>query len=204
MKTFFYCTTTSPLVLLVLSGCISYTTLQSPKTLDPGVVSVGGGAGVATDGTSSGLVAEAGMRAGIIKSFDVGAKWSFPTLLFLDGKYQIVNGSVQVAADLGWSYFSYNGAIGNSHGTSYGWYPMIMIGQDYWYAAVKGVYFQTSGTFDFFGTQSFSSSRWISTNVVFGTIIGSKVQFIPEVNCIIPTYAGKTILVPAIGVQFKL
>jgi hypothetical protein len=204
MKNFYFCLWAALVALILLSGCMSLTTLQSAKTLDPGKVTVGLGAGLATDGKSGGPVAEAGMRAGVAKNFDFGAKWSYPLLLFFDGKYQVADGSLKVAADLGWSYFSYNGLIGNIHGTSYGWYPMLMIGQDHWYAAVKGVYFSTSGQFDFFGTQSFSDSRWISTNVVFGAVIGSKWQFMPEVNCIIPMYSGKTIIVPAVGLQIEL
>jgi len=188
-------------VFVSFTGCVSYSTLQSAKTLDPGSVLIGGGSAFPMDANSIGIFPEVNARVGIVPDFDFGLKYSLPSLYFLDGKLQLIDGPITLSADVGWSYFSYSGGNGTSKGKSTGWYPMLIAGQDHWYAAVKGVYFQTKGEFEFFGLQTFDGSGWISTNVVFGGVIGSDVRLLPEINVIIPK-KGKTLFVPSVGLQF--
>ena len=187
----------------LLSGCMSYTTLQSPKTLKPGKVILGGGMALPISNKGVQFYPELDTRIGLFNHFDIGAKYSVPSLIFLDGKYQIIENPFYLSADLGWSYFSYSGGIGKSEGTFTGWYPMIIVGQDHWYAAVKEVYFAMQGEVDIWGLYKYSSSGWISTNVTVGGIIGKNVRLLPELNFIIPNN-GKVLFVPAVGLQFAL
>jgi hypothetical protein len=189
------------LVMLNLTGCMSYTTLQSPKTLEPGEVLIGAGAAIPTE--ASRPIFEVNSRVGIIRNFDVGAKLAAGNVIFLDGKYQILQDPIYISADLGWSYFSISDDIaGNFHGKSTCWYPMIIAGQDYWYVAVKKVYMSTDGEVELIGSWNFSGSGWLSTNIVAGVILGDKIRLIPEVNLIIPDHGNKSIFIPAVGLQF--
>jgi hypothetical protein len=79
---------------------------------------------------------------------------------------------------------------------------MIIAGQDHLYVAVKKVYMSTEGEFELFTTWKYSGSGWISTNIVAGAILGEKIRLIPEVNLIIPDNGKKSIVIPAIGLQF--
>lgn len=190
------------MLLLILNGCMVYSTLQSAKALDPGEVILGGAAAFPIDNQKVGFFPEIAGRVGIVKKFDAGIKYSAPQLIFVDGKYQILDGSVYLSADLGWSYFSYTGDIAKDKGTTTAWYPMLIVGQDHWYAAVKEVYFMTEGEFEFFGSQSFKGAGWLTTNITLGGILGTKFRVIPEVNLIIPRN-GSTLVVPALGLQVK-
>jgi hypothetical protein len=188
-------------LIILSSGCISYTTLQSAKPLEPGKVLGGVGSSLLIEGKDVGFMPEAHMRIGILPSFDIGGKYIFPSLFFLDGKVQLIDKPFSVSADLGWSYFSFSGKDGLSNGISTGWYPMIIIGQDHWYAAVKRVYMTTQNEFEFFGKQKFSGEGWAMTNVVVGGVIGTKFRLVPEVNFIIPS-GGRMFILPAVGLQF--
>jgi hypothetical protein len=201
MKRYILCSSICLYLLFYCTGCVSYSTLQSAKTLDPGNVLIGGGAAFPASDNEVGSMFEFNGRVGIAKKFDVGAKYSFPSLFFLDAKYQILDEPITLSADLGWSYFSYSGSSGESEGTSTAWYPMLIAGQDHWYVAVKEVYFMTEGEFEFFGSNTFNGSGWLSTNIVAGGIIGTDFRVLPELNLIIPG-SGKTLIVPAVGLQF--
>ena len=185
------------------SGCVSYSTLQSAKTLEPGDVILGGGVAIPVTNEGASLVPEIDARVGIINMFDVGARYIYPSLYFFDGKVQIIDGSIALSADLGWSWFSYSGSSGGSRGTTTCWYPMLIAGQEHWYVGIKEVYFSTEGEFEFFGLNKFEGSGWITTNIVAGGIIGDKVRLLPEVNIIIPQ-TGEILFVPAIGLQVVL
>jgi hypothetical protein len=180
---------------------MSYTTLQSPKTLEPAEILIG--AGVSSP-EARGAWIEVNTRVGILQNFDAGVKFDAGSLIFLDGKYQIIRDPIYISADLGWSYFSHSGDIGRNTGKTTCWYPMIIAGQENWYVGVKRVHMSTEGEFELFTSWSYSGSGWISTNIVAGGILGEKIRFIPEVNLIIPDHGNKSIIVPAIGLQFIL
>ncbi len=186
---------------LLLPGCISYTTLQTAETLEPGKVLIGGGSAFIFSGNEVGIQPEVNARIGIINNFDIGAKYVNPSLFFADGKVRLVSDPVTLSFDLGWSTFSYNGTSGNSKGVSTGWYPMLLIGKEHWYAGVRPVYFITEGEVEFFGLQKFNGSGWLYTNVVVGGMFGSKVRLLPEVNVMIPK-SGEINFIPALGLQF--
>ena len=190
--------------VILFSGCMSYTTLQSPKTLEPAEVILGAGFSKPLEVDSKGFMYEFNSRVGIVNRFDVGAKFVMGALYFFDGKYQILKEPISVSADLGWSYYSYDGDIGVSHGTTTAWYPMIIAGQEQWYVALKRVYLMTETEIELLGSQEFSGSGWYSTNIVAGVVLGKDIRLIPELNYIIPQGSGKGFFVPAIGLQFVL
>jgi hypothetical protein len=194
----------SVIAFLEFNGCWVYSTLQDAKVMEPGKGIIGVGAAFPADENGVGVAPEIAARIGIFKRFDAGIKYSFPSLFFIDGKYQILDKSIYLAADLGWSYFSYHGTLeAKDKGTTTAWYPMLIAGQDHWYVAIKEVYFQTKGEFEFFGTNRYEGSGFLSTNVTLGAIIGSDFRLIPEINFIIPT-KGSVLFVPALGLQIKL
>jgi hypothetical protein len=187
---------------ILLSGCMSYTTLQSPNTLEPGQILLGGGIATSFEGGSPSL--ELNSRVGIIRRLDVGAKLAIPSLTFLDAKYQVVYEPLYVSADLGWSYFSNSSQSSHDNGTTTGWYPMIIVGQDHWYAGFKQVFLNSDVEFEFFGRKNFNYSGLWSTNIVIGGIFGTNVRMMPEINFIMIRGSDKPIVVPAIGVQVVL
>jgi hypothetical protein len=201
MKRYIFCSAVCLYLLFYCPGCISYSTLQSAKTLEPGNVIVGGGVAFPISGDEVGVALEFNGRVGVVRKFDLGAKYIQPALFFLDAKYQILDEPITLSADLGWSYFSYSGSSGESEGTSTAWYPMLIAGQDHWYVALKEVYFMTEGEFELFGSHTYNGSGWLSTNIVVGGIIGTDFRVLPELNVIIPG-SGETLIVPAIGLQF--
>jgi hypothetical protein len=187
---------------ILLSGCMSYTTLQSPKTLESGQVILGGGIATSFEGGRPSV--EFNSRIGILHKFDVGAKIVIPSLYFVDAKYQILDEPVAMSADLGWSSFSNSSQSSDDKGTTTAWYPMLIIGQDHWYVGVKQVFLRSTGQFEFFGTQKFSYSGLWSTNVVIGGIFGTNIRMMPEINFIMLNGGNKPIIVPAVGVQVIL
>ncbi len=182
-------------------GCVSYSTLQSAKTLEPGQVLIGGGSAIPITDKGLGLVPELNARVGVVQNIDVGAKYILPYLYFFDGKVQLIDAPITLSADLGWSYFLYTGSSGKSRGKTTCWYPMLIAGQENWYVGIKEVYFSTEGEFEFFGLNKFEGSGWLTTNIVAGGIIGEKIRLLPEVNIIIPR-SGNVLFVPALGLQF--
>ncbi|MFZ4621773.1 MAG: hypothetical protein ACOYNS_14525 [Bacteroidota bacterium] len=184
----------------LLTGCVTYTTLQTAQTLPPGKIMVGAGTAVILSDNSPELMPELDARVGLVKNFDIGAKYSAPSLYFVDGKIQVMSEPFALSADLGWSTFNYTDNTAISKGVSTGWYPMLMIGKEHWYAGVKGVYFETKGQVEFFGLKKFQGSGWMYTSVVVGGMLGSTFRLLPEVNVIIPR-GGKVFFVPAIGLQ---
>jgi hypothetical protein len=204
VKTNFTIIIALPFLLFYLAGCMSFTTLQSPKTLEPGEVILGAGTALpATEKKISPLV-ELNSRFGIAENLDFGAKISASSVIFLDGKYQVIGDPVAISLDLGWSYFSISDGIGGLDGKSTCWYPMIIAGQDNWYIAVKKVYMSTSGRVKLISDIEFEGNGWFSTNVTVGGILGEKLRLIPEVNFVMPDGGGKTIIIPAVGVQIVL
>jgi hypothetical protein len=183
---------------MFLSSCISYTTLQTPETLPPGKISVGAGAAV-----GSGAMFEVGGRVGVVENVDAGVKIALPRLVFADTKVQLTDGPFLVAADLGLSYMKTSEVDGVT-ASSYGLYPMILVGGRHWYVGGKGIYFWTSGSMDILGGSKFNGSGWLGPAAVAGIWLGTDdVKLLLEGNAFFfrdatPVFLG------GIGVQFTL
>lgn len=189
--------------VFVLAGCISLSTLQTAETVDPGNVQLGLGAAYA-----SGFMLEAGARVGVLKNLDVGAKYSFPSLVWLDGKIQLTQQPDLFAFDLGWSSFSTDWGLLHSEAiktTTSCWYPAIYYTRGRFYTGVRGTIMKLNGTVSVFDADiSVHGTKYVFTNLVLGYSIGDKVRVLPEINIYVPSYSGKTALVPAVGLQLWL
>lgn len=85
------------------SGCYPVTSFQTPTTLAPGTSQVSVGLGGATRGRSedgSDVPMDLGVRVGLAKNLDAGARVRFGGLE-LDGKYQLVRSDLEVSTSLG-------------------------------------------------------------------------------------------------------
>ena len=201
MKTIVAVATTLVVVVTFVSGCISYSTLQTPDTLPPGKVAGGVGASFIHGGT----MLEAGGRVGVARNFDIGLKYSIPRLFFADAKFCFTDHPLVVSGDLGVSTFANAWSENdNASGSTTGIYPMILVGQKHWYAGVKENYLSTSGSLDLFGRVNYSGSGWLGPSVLFGLWLGGDdVRLLAEVNMFF--FRGMdTFVVPALGFQFRL
>lgn len=194
------------LALLMLTaalsgGCISYSTFQTPTVLDEGDALIGVGATGVSGDTDFGVLPEVYARYGFSERVDAGAKITgIPPfgLVFGDVKYQLVDGPVALAADLGVSYaggsadISFGGDEPSEEGYSFvGLYPAVMVGTDRLYGGAKAIYI-ASGIAD---------TEWISGNVFglfAGTSFGDRVRLLPEVHA----YFGDDVAVLG-GIAFE-
>ena len=176
----------------VNTGCMSYSTLQTADTLEPGEVRAGVGS-VVVDGEA--FFPEAGARIGVVNNLDVGLKYSLPSLIVLDAKYQFLKTGIDASFDVGWSYYSDDEISMN------GFYPMVIIGQKHWYFGVKGNYFSSSGSFTIFDDEvSLKGSGYFGTSIITGGIIGNdNFKLLLELNSYISD-SNKPFFVPGIGI----
>jgi len=178
------------LILYILTSCISYSTLQTAETLSPGQVRIGAGTVFVADG----FAPEAGVRIGMVKNFDMGAKYSIPNLFVVDTKYRFLRNGLNASFDLGVSYYS------EDENTMYGYYPMLLFGQKHWYLGVKGNYFSMTGAIDLLGGKaSYSGSGYFGTSLITGAMVGGNtMKLLFELN----TYfigLSEPIFVPGLG-----
>lgn len=185
-----------------LTGCVSYSTLQSGKPLEPGSVLVGGGSSVVLIDKSIGVIPEINARVNVVPQVDFGITYILPSVYYLDTKVQLLDKPFILSAGVGFSNLSYSEKSRNSNGNTAGWYPTLIAGQEHWYAAVKGVYFEKKVDVQFCGPKT-KESGWLLTNIILGGVIGDHLRLLPELNIIFPK-SGKTFLVPALGLQFLL
>ena len=190
---------------LVVTGCQSFTMLQTPVPVAPGHVTAGIGAAVPVSKGDAGVFPEVSARIGLTSWADAGVKMSLGGMLLVDGKVQWVEAPIHLATDLGWSYHHWSGGSGNSTSiTTIGWYPAVMIGDDHWYAGLRGTYIATTGQFDFFETQSVNGHQWICSDLFVGASIGGSFRVLPEFNFYKFKGSGKVTVVPAFGFQLNL
>lgn len=184
------------LVSFQFSSCIPYSTLQTPETLPEGKFEISGGTGW-LGGTAFAL--EAGGRYGLSEKADMGLKFALPGILLLDGKYKFYDSGIKASADMGVSYY-----LDATSGSAFGFYPMILIGQDVWYAGVKGNFFSTAGDFSTFGMKSdVKENRYLATSLITGYRFGNeKTRLLLELNTFIPV-DSRVFVVPSVGLQYQ-
>jgi hypothetical protein len=132
------------LLAMAFSGCVSYTTLQSPKVMEPGQWAIGAGCAATTED-----VGEFSLygRMGVVRHLDVGLKlFDFaPSLgVFGDVKYQMWEKAPFLSGDLGFSHMSSPNLFGSDDSDDlecFALYPMLLFGSEQLYAGAKVVYF---------------------------------------------------------------
>jgi hypothetical protein len=183
------------LIMILFSSCVSYSTLQTPETLEPGHVYFGAGATMMCDierPLDAAFIPEIAVRVGLVEGVDIGLKYTHPYMFLFDSKYQLYKGPVNVAMDFGISLQPIVTIL------TYGIYPMIMIGQEHWYLGVKG----TFGNFDVLGGEMlFEDPFYLGTTIVTGATIGSgHIKLLLELNTMFINGAEKPVFFPAGGV----
>lgn len=193
---------------LLVGGCASYTTLQSPRTLRPGKVQLGAGTAIVATGSEPALIPEFGGRVGVARHFDVGAKYMMPGLLFGDAKLQLLDARHEapfdLALDLGVSHTSFDSEDDDGSLSCTGLYPALLIGKDFWYAGAKATYLFIDGKGDFGDVGvTFDASGLAYTTFVAGLVLGQTLQFLPEVNLHVNS-EGEPLLMPAISLVYNM
>lgn len=193
------------IVLLVVAGCQSFTMLQTPIPVEPGHITAGLGAAIPVLENSTGLVPEANVRLGLTSWADAGVKVSMGGMVMVEGKVQWLSSPVHVSTDIGWSTHHWSGGSGNGTSvTTTGWYPALLIGDDHWYAGIRGTYISSSGTIEFFEKQSVEGRQWVCSNLILGASIGTTFRIIPEVNLYHFKNSNGITFIPAVGFQLNL
>ena len=166
--------------LLLLSGCVSLSTYQSPRVLDPGESHLGAGVMLGAGGAGVGEFAVLGRR-GVAEGFDLGAKvWGVPPFLGIYGdvRSQLQTEPFLVSGTLGASFFSVRQTVdGEETGTSTtALYPAVLIGSDRLFAGARWT--------QLFGSAGDLEERYGLgfPGVILGASFGSRVSVAPEVN----------------------
>jgi hypothetical protein len=195
--------------LLILSGCVSLSSLQSPRVLEPKQEFHGFALAGFYDRDQNGLgLYEVDIygRFGIAKNWDLGYKIYGVPLLFGgiqgDIKYQILAKPLKIAGDLGLSYSRVAGDE-DVNVNAFVVQPMILVGDERFYAGAKAVCVATSGRVEIFDSNSFGSRNALP-GIVLGAVIeiGKKRQLAPEMNIYFLS-KGETMILPAIGLQIR-
>lgn len=185
-------------LVLVLSGCVSLSTFQSPRVLDPGTTQLGAGVIVTGGEAGTGEVAIVARR-GLADGVDVGAKlWGIPPFLglYADVRYQILREPFLVSGTLGGSVFSVreDGDDDRSVSTT-ALYPTVLVGTERLFGGVRW-------------TQVFGSAGDLEENygvgfpgIVVGASFGSRLILAPEVN--VHFGEGGTLVLPGAALHFR-
>lgn len=163
---------------LFFSSCVTFSTLHTPETIEPGHISFN--AGVSTlannifNGGSVTIYPEAGWRVGVVEGFDMGFKYTHPFIFSWDSKFQLYDGPVKIAFDIGTVIFPV------SIFTTIDVNPMLIIGQKHWYAGVKS----TFTAVDIFNIdESIHGIYYYGTTVITGISLGQeKLKLLVELN----------------------
>jgi hypothetical protein len=184
-------------MLSFISGCMSFSTLQTAETLPPGQLQIGAGAIVAKGGTDWGAIPEVSGRVGVVNDLDVGLKYSLLDVIMLDGKYRFLNSGIEGAFDFAWSTNT-----GDDPERVNGYYPMLIFGQKHWYAGVKAIYLTTTGSINLWGSDiSLNSSGYSATDFIVGGVVGGgALRALIELNTFVNN-DGEVIMFPAVGIS---
>ena len=175
---------------VMLNGCVSFTTFQSPKVLEPEQVALGGGVAVGTNGPYEAAVYG---RVGLLNQSEVGFKaFGIPGLslgVFGDIKHQFLKDPPYGTVDFGVSYIS--GIVDL--------YPMLLLGNENAHAGGKIVYFFVGEEFDLFGSDEEDYfSAWFPM-IFVGASLGGSVRFMPEITVSLPP--GPVLLWAGVAIQ---
>jgi hypothetical protein len=197
-------------LIILFTGCSSYSTLQSATTLPPGKFHIAPGISTVITSETREFSPEVGARYGLFRGVDIGAKmvglnvYSGYSTFFGDGKIQLMRSKVDIALDFGYSYSSFDEKTLDIQVTNNSFYPMLLVGQRQWYSGVKGVYSIIDGQFKTPSNKYITGSDWTSANFVLGGIFGErKSRILPEINMII-SRNGDIWFVPAVGIQIGI
>lgn len=184
--------------LLVGPGCYTLTTFNSPQTTPDGEAALGAGMGAYVqtgegNNVTMSAVPVAHGRIGLGDRWDAGAQLS-PFVLFTDVKYQLVDQSVGVAADVG---------VSAGFPNLVGVYPALFVGTDRFY--VGGRVAALSSTQDLDDDDVVVDEEFSSTlpGIMVGASLGNQVRIMPELNLYFPTNDRDPFFLPAIAFKYR-
>ncbi|MEO0206424.1 MAG: hypothetical protein ABIL22_07100, partial [candidate division WOR-3 bacterium] len=194
-------------LLVMLTGCMSVTTFQSPKVLDPGEKTAGIGVG-AHGGYAYGYIKPLHIdifaRIGLMKKIDAGIKlYSYGVLG--DMKYQVIKSPLFTSLDIGFSYVY--GPDFDGYRSVLGAYPMLIIGTERYYTGAKFIHVKDVSLTD--QKEYLKTDIYTFPAVLMGASFGNKLKIIPELNiyCVNKKYDDTTQsgwkILPIAGLGFQ-
>lgn len=179
---------------LLCSGCLSLAAFQGPDVLPQGKTEVGvgiTGAGALGDDEGGGVgLIELYGRYGVSPRFEIGARTTgflaaegiVLGAVMMEGKYQFVTRSPQVAVGMGISYYGLE--LENERFSTVGLYPSLWIGSPRLYTGARMLIVTMGSTgSDEVGTGSLAG-------VTVGGVIGNRMRLRPELTLYKPLYEG--------------
>ena len=186
-------------ISFILSSCISFSTLQTPKVMEENESTFGVGAiAVPIDGEILCCGTEIYARFPFFKKADFGLKaFGLPGFGTITGdiKYQVLDDPFYLSFDLALTYTSVKGG-----GSGSGVIPAVFIGTDRIFGGAKMIYssIEYEGLFN-------SSSQKVSVDfpgVFLGGSIGDKWRVLPVVNLYFPTGSEDSFFIYNLGLQY--
>lgn len=192
---------------LLFSGCVSLSTLQSPKVLERGESKHGIAATVYAGNGASGLTEfDLWGYYGLGKRTQAGWKFFGVPGLFggigADVKYQLHDASPYLALDLGFSYTSAANIFddGDNSLDTFTLNPALLFGTEQIYGGLKGIYLFSNLEYELFGTSSKVALEGFTPGLVIGSTLGRRSQLVTEVNAY---FDGSVAAVISFGIQIK-
>ena len=185
---------------LLLTGCVSLSTLQTPKVVQEGEVIAGVGAlAIPVDGDIRCCGVEAYIRFPYFKNSDIGIKaMGLPGFGIITGdlKYQLINDPIYLSLDLAYSYTAFEDL-----GSGSGIIPAVFIGTEKFFGGAKIIY-SSIEVDDLFGSSSNSTNVKIP-GIFVGGIIGDRFRLLPVINIYFSPDNGESIFIYNLGLEYK-
>lgn len=193
---------------MLFSGCVSLSTLQSPKVLERGE-SKHGIAGTLYTGDGASGIAEFDLWGyyGLGKRTQAGWKFFGVPGLFggvgADLKYQLHDASPYLALDLGFSYTSTANIFDDDDKDvdAFTINPALLFGTERLYGGLKGIYLFSKLEYELFGTSSNVALEGFTPGLVLGSTLGERSQLVTEINAYFTD--GSVSAVVSFGIQIK-
>ena len=185
--------------VLILQGCVSLSTFNTPTTTKKDNIRLGIGLGGMGVGEATvGPFPEVYGRVGLGERVDIGGKFTGPLGgITADVKYQLVDQRLKMAADLSGSIFF---AGPNSV------QPGLLVGTEHLYLGGRLMVFPgpLSGDQRTFEFDDVSAST-VMPGVLLGASIGNQeFRVMPEVSAYFAEGTDRAIFVPGLGLRFRL
>ncbi len=183
--------------LMNSTGCVSYSTLQTPKVLENNEVMVGLGATTDFE-TDENPVLEIYTRWAAFKDFDMGVKITgVPFAVGIIGwdiKYQALNidSTFYVALDFGLSHSS------GDFGKTIGYYPAVFIGNERFFGGAKVIIIDSE--VDLFGKHKISGNVPV---IFIGTSIGDNWRILPVANLLFSEDFDQSSFIFNLGIEYR-
>ncbi len=185
--------------LMNSTGCVSVSTLQTPKILENDEKLIGLGLTTHFENDELAAIPELYVRWAAFKSFDMGINMTgVPFAVGIIGwdiKYQALNidSTFYVAFDLGISYSSLD-----EHGSAIGYYPAIYLGTERIFGGAKLIIADVD--YEFFGKHEGTGQL---PEFFLGASIGDKWRVMPIVNLLYSEDFKESLFLLSLGFEYR-